>query len=133
MDTRYGRWTVLDPNDYRDTVPCQCDCGTQRNIRRRELLAGTTKSCGCQRGATMRGKHWNTRQLAPDHATTATPGNRFGRWTVIGEPQPRGKRRVVLCECDCGTQKHVGTDNLLSGVSKSCGCLKREAARALHT
>jgi hypothetical protein len=130
LNERYGKWTVVDPNDYRDKVLCRCDCGTERMVGRRFLTYGRSKSCGCESGAHLRGKTWNTAALAPEHAIAAVPGARFGRWTVIGDPEPRGKRRVVLCECDCGNQKQVGTDNLLKGTSKSCGCLKRDGARA---
>lgn len=56
-------------------------------------------------------------------------GQRYGRWTVISfnryEP---GKcpRYYWNCKCDCGSEKEVLVSNLKSGISKSCGCLKRE-------
>jgi hypothetical protein len=46
----------------------------------------------------------------------------FGRWTVIEERQPRS--RVVLCRCECGTEKLVPTSNLTRGQSTNCGCHK---------
>lgn len=50
-------------------------------------------------------------------------GKRFGRWTVI-DGQIQGKK--VLCRCDCGTEKMVDKDNLVRGLTKSCGCYKAE-------
>ncbi len=47
----------------------------------------------------------------------------FGRWTVIG-PKIVGRR--VLCRCQCGTEKEVNVGNLVSGASRSCGCLNSE-------
>lgn len=57
---------------------------------------------------------------------------KFHRWTVLGDIHSR----KVLCRCDCGTEKLVFNYNLRSGVSKSCGChrkettIKRNKARA---
>lgn len=50
-------------------------------------------------------------------------GDRFERWTVTGSPT---EGRSVLCTCTCGSQKVVLKDNLRRGLSKSCGCLRRE-------
>lgn len=47
--------------------------------------------------------------------------NKFGRWLVIG-PAP-GKPTRWQCRCECGTEKLVRKDHLLSGMSQSCGCL----------
>jgi hypothetical protein len=52
---------------------------------------------------------------------------KYGRLTVIGcaGKDYRGKY-LWECKCDCGNTKVVVGDNLSSGRSKSCGCLKRE-------
>ena len=53
--------------------------------------------------------------------------DRYGRLTVISHAgkDHRGKH-LWLCKCDCGKTKEVVSDNLSSGKSKSCGCLKAE-------
>jgi len=39
--------------------------------------------------------------------------------------EPSGnKRKMVLCQCDCGTIKSVSLSNLRYNKIKSCGCLK---------
>lgn len=55
-------------------------------------------------------------------------GQKFGRYTVIAKSDKRSKamKQMVLCKCDCGTEKEVIVGNLKSGISKSCGCLKAE-------
>ena len=53
-------------------------------------------------------------------------GQKFGRWVVLGDPDKRGKRTFWLCRCECGHEKHVRSDNLTSGDSKSCGCHMKE-------
>jgi hypothetical protein len=64
-------------------------------------------------------------------------GQRFGRLMVLrrgvgGAPSPTtGKRKVTwVCACDCGTERDILANNLVSGTAKSCGCLAAEADRA---
>jgi len=55
-------------------------------------------------------------------------GNKFGRWTVLAFSHYKSNSRgIYLCRCDCGTEKLVGRPTLISGTSKSCGCLHKEA------
>ncbi len=48
---------------------------------------------------------------------------KFSRWSILREVEKRGYRRVMLCRCDCGTEKEVLYQNLTGGKSRSCGCL----------
>lgn len=54
-------------------------------------------------------------------------GERYGRLVVV-EHAGKDKRGKHLwrCKCDCGNEKVVVADNLSSGKSNSCGCLKTE-------
>lgn len=54
-----------------------------------------------------------------------SPGDVFGRWTVL-ELGARGKKRKWLCRCVCGSESLVGTFSLTSGGSISCGCYAKE-------
>jgi len=60
-------------------------------------------------------------------------GDKFGRWTVIGEPFLKGKqsRKYVPLLCVCGTKRIVRVDGIENGRSKSCGCFQRN--RIHHT
>ena len=54
-------------------------------------------------------------------------GDIYGRLTVIRHAgKDRRKKHLWLCKCKCGNEKVVVGDNLSSGRSKSCGCLKAE-------
>lgn len=54
-------------------------------------------------------------------------GLRFGKLTAISEAGLYQSRRVTwLCRCDCGEETVVRGDCLRSGVTKSCGCNRRE-------
>jgi len=64
-------------------------------------------------------------------------GQRYGRYLVIAKSDKRTKanKQVVLCKCDCGTEREVVVNNLRSGTSTSCGCWKDEktgARRKIH-
>ena len=52
---------------------------------------------------------------------------RYGRLLVVKNVgKDKRKKYLWLCKCDCGNEKIVVGDNLSSGKSKSCGCLKAE-------
>lgn len=57
-------------------------------------------------------------------------GRRFGRLTVI-KVSGRDERKNVLwsCQCSCGGKTVVRSHSLLRGNTKSCGCLKKDAAK----
>lgn len=55
------------------------------------------------------------------------------RWTILSEAEPTTdgngwKRRQVMCRCKCGTTRIVNRSDVVTGHSKSCGCLQREKA-----
>jgi len=53
--------------------------------------------------------------------------DRYGRLTVISHAgKDYRNKHLWLCKCDCGNEKVVVSDNLSSGKSNSCGCLKAE-------
>lgn len=64
-------------------------------------------------------------------------GKRFGRLTVIERygtyisPADESKAVTWLCKCDCGTKTVVLGNNLKSGRSQSCGCLRREKLKRI--
>ena len=59
---------------------------------------------------------------------TDITGQRFGRLTVIAPDIPcdkyHGYRWVV--RCDCGITFSAYRHNLVTGLTRSCGCLRRE-------
>lgn len=55
-------------------------------------------------------------------------GRVFGRLTVVRPDGRIGKNGASFCRCECGEEKRVMNQNLLSGRTISCGCWKREAA-----
>ncbi len=50
--------------------------------------------------------------------TVISPGDRFGRWTVLAPSKERPC--YFTCRCDCGTVKDVYRSSLLQGTSAGC-------------
>lgn len=53
-------------------------------------------------------------------------GMEFERWKVVGSAT---KPRHFACICVCGTKRDVFSGSLLSGKSRSCGCLSAELTK----
>lgn len=69
-------------------------------------------------------------------------GQKFGKWTALYRvadhiTKSGYKFTAWRCRCDCGVEKDVTANSLLSGASTSCGCARREhckeAARKTFT
>lgn len=58
-------------------------------------------------------------------------GSRFGRLTVLKRDPERKGKAYWICSCDCGNEKSISAQSLVSGATKSCGCYSREVTRAL--
>lgn len=59
-------------------------------------------------------------------------GQKFGRLTVIGKSSKTDKNGYGyfwICQCDCGNSADVKHYHLISGHTKSCGCLHQEKLR----
>ena len=122
IGNRYGNLVVVEraPNDSagRAYWKCQCDCGNFTTVRGTTLRSGTTKSCGCLQ-----------KQIAKSNGNDLT-GKRFDRLIVIEQAENNTKHRGKFWKCKCGCGNFIITrgDNLISGATKSCGCLQKEKA-----
>lgn len=72
------------------------------------------------------------RRLFPIGAPVDITNKKFGRWTAVRRiPNSKGR---WLFKCDCGTEKAAFYNHVVVlGVSKSCGCLRRELLRLKFT
>lgn len=58
-------------------------------------------------------------------------GKRFGKLVALERAGSKNKRALWKCVCDCGNAAEVTSSRLVSGSTRSCGCLKRESASKL--
>ena len=92
---------------------CQCECGTIFSAYGTKLRNGWTRSCGCLQ-----------KEITSKRTRIDLTGRQFGNLTAI---KPLGTyNHTVLweCKCKCGNIKQATSSNLLSGQTRSCGCLK---------
>lgn len=53
-------------------------------------------------------------------------GLKIGKLTVLNEYYKKGKHTYWKCRCECGKEKLIYSHNLISGKTKSCGCIKNK-------
>lgn len=51
--------------------------------------------------------------------------NRFGKLTAISFEYTKNEKSFWKCRCDCGNEKIVRADHLISGHTQSCGCITK--------
>ena len=97
---------------------CKCDCGNIVTRSGLNLVRKNTRSCGCL----SQERRWSR--------LIDLSGKRFGRMTALKRAPNRGNDTMWQCRCDCGSIRIVGAPSLVSGSTKSCGCLRSDMARA---
>ena len=89
---------------------CKCECGNKKLFTKRSLTIDKTQSCGCLVGKTFKN----------------IEGMQFDRLKAISIHHINGGGCYWNCECKCGNTTIVRASSLLSGDTKSCGCLMKE-------
>lgn len=104
----------LDVNDKRkDLWLCRCECGKAIVATRSDLIHGRKRSCG-----------------ASIHRYIDITGQRFGRLTAIKEMgTTESGDKNWLCQCSCGNKVVVRSYTLRKGLTRSCGCLRRDLGK----
>lgn len=116
---RYGRLIVnkeFEDMEGIKRVSCTCDCGTETILRRGDVLAGVTKSCGClhrERTTESNTKDWTGYVSKTGiKAIDRVEQNTKGQW-------------LWNFECPiCGNVFKCLPANIADGSTSSCGCKK---------
>ncbi len=72
------------------------------------------------------------RKRAP-HNFRDLAGETFGRLTIIRRSENNGLPVRWECQCSCGETANVSSHSLLSGSTRSCGCLRIDVLRSRRT
>lgn len=56
-------------------------------------------------------------------------GKRYGKLVVLELDHVEKSKRYWKCQCECGNTTVVREGNLRHGITKSCGCLKKETKK----
>lgn len=111
----FGRLTVIARNDPASDRfgqalwRCRCECGKVVAVTGGHLRRGDAHSCGCGRFNDLTGKT-------------------FGWLTVLRRVANHGVSVRWRCRCARGKTVTVYGQSLVSGDSRSCGCLCKELA-----
>jgi hypothetical protein len=116
---KFNRLTVIGPagtDGRQDRLwEWKCDCGGTTFATTSDLRHGHKKSCGCLKRVS--------------HAKDIT-GQRFGMLTVMKRAGTNKYRKALWkCKCDCGRTTVVSSVDLVTGNTKSCGCLGKNYAK----
>lgn len=117
---KFGKLTVIKyarkNKANRSFFYCKCECGNTKVIRQNSLLSGHTKSCGC---------------LASEPDLNII-GKKFNILTAIRFAGRDIKHNYGMFEfqCDCGNKKILRGSHVVTGGTRSCGCLKDAKARS---
>lgn len=108
---QFEKWTVIaNPISYPKgliKVPCRCVCGIDKEVTKRFLFNGKSKSCGCS----------NVRYA------NIEIGKIYGKWRVLESAPNRKHQTYFKCECICEnkTVREV-RESALKSKPGSCGC-----------
>lgn len=133
IDMRFGKLVAVEykgVDKYRNALwECECDCGNKIVVKGTLLTTGKVVSCGqCN-------NKYNFDDPQKTEISSSLVGKRFGRLLVLEEKteiekneetEEEIKKDVVRCRCDCGNEINVSRASLLSGNTKSCGCLHKD-------
>ena len=129
---RFGKLIAIEPTKNKKggsiIWKCKCDCGNTAYVSVSELnrTNNNTQSCGCRQIE-------QAKKIGIKNGTDLL-NKKFGKLTVVEKTNKRMGRAIVWkCQCDCGNICYVSTNNLKSGHSTSCGCIKSKGERGYST
>ena len=65
--------------------------------------------------------------------STDLVGQQFGRLIVVAKEGTKNRNVYFKCLCECGNERSVNKYLLVSGKTRSCGCLRKEIMRTTMT
>lgn len=136
VNSKFGDLTVIDNSlriNGRSACLCRCSCGNITTpIPTDRLKSGNTKSCGCLRKQNAKNMGYANKNVGSKQKNILTSaslvGCTYGELTVktlYGKTKCR--HLIYECVCTCGNTALVTRSHLLSGTTKSCGCLRKKA------
>ena len=117
----FGRLTVISESSKRDSSGnvywhCLCECGAKKVVAGRLLRNGDVVSCGCYQ-----------KEIAGKYQQYDLTGMKFGRLTVIQlSHTDKTFGSFWHCQCQCGNRHIVRQNSLVTGATRSCGCLNHD-------
>lgn len=126
---KFGKLTVINraknkidsSGRARTMWNCHCDCGKDHVASTDYLKQRKVPSCGCE--ATKN-------KIEKNRVNNI--GEKYGRLTIMDIVWDQ-KPSKAICKCDCGNDFIGIKTDIVSGHTKSCGCLQSENTSAANT
>lgn len=107
---QFGNWLVLEElGNGKLLCQCQCENKTVKELYKKAVLSGETKSCGCKK-----------------FEYTNIIGKQFGEWTVLECSDKLNQKYLCQCSCENKTLRVIKKASLTHGITRSCGCKHKE-------
>lgn len=124
---RFGNLVVIGKHGH-DTSgkilwECMCDCGNITYVTASNLKTKYSKtvSCGCYR-----------KKNSSDIHSNDLSNMIFGELTALESVgSSRSRKRIWRCICSCGKECYVNSGGLISGNTRSCGCIKSHCEKKI--
>lgn len=110
---------------------CRCSCGNEHRGKRKDILSGRTKSCGClsREMASVRrigiASDLTGKEFADGHVKVIE----IGEFVTVTRRGGTAQVRLWKCLCKCGKQFSAKAAALARGQITSCGCRAHFAKR----
>lgn len=121
---KQGKLTYIKPAENKNGHIywwVQCECGNIEKIR------NDNKKLQCN----ICSKKIKSEHLKGKKAKDLSY-QRFGKLIALYPTDERKHGNIVWhCKCDCGNEVNIKSGNLVSGITQSCGCLRREKAKEI--
>lgn len=121
---KYGRLLILDTlwDNNPPMVYCQCDCGNNILLNKKDVQTGHTKSCGC-----LKLEHFNKINDV-DHSGQISD---YGILILNKSSKNKYNQQLWNCKCFCGNVFEELPARILNEHVRSCGCLKTSSGELL--
>lgn len=110
-------------------VKAKCDCGNIIKATKSNIIYSQQKKC-CSKNCPYKEKKYNRINIEN------IIGKKYNHLTILDEFTEKNSKRKkfykVHCRCDCGNIIEAEKYNVLSGHTKSCGCLKKKQKPILN-
>lgn len=112
LGSKYGKWEVISNGVASGFSICKCECSKIKEINNNSLKNGKSKSCGCDK------------LYLEKRAFVVNIGDKNNKLTVIDILDSK----TCKCVCECGNEKILKIIYFINGITKSCGCLRKEVS-----
>lgn len=103
---------------------CRCDDGNQTIVKHDHLKSGHTQSCGCYNKERIR--ECLLHDLTGVHHSKLIP-------LEVDKGKSQQEENIYWkCKCDCGKLCSVSATSIVSGNTKSCGCILKNQRGKNH-